>query len=54
LLARLEIIDGVDFRGNRRQWPRTSLEPLAERAVRSAFLAIVEEVIDGLGLRDAP
>jgi hypothetical protein len=44
MLQRLEEIDGVlFFKGNRRQWPRTQLAPLADPGKRQAFLAVGDD-----------
>lgn len=48
LLRRLENIDGVRFMGNRRQWPRTPLAPLADPGKLEAFLGVIDDVIRGL------
>ncbi|MGI8593900.1 MAG: hypothetical protein ACR2ML_05965 [Solirubrobacteraceae bacterium] len=50
LLQRLEKLDGVTFKGNRRQWPRTPLAPLAEPAIRQPFLSVVDEVVRGVNI----
>jgi hypothetical protein len=50
LLQRLELIDGVVFKGIRRQWPRTPLAPLADASKRRTFLAVIDDVIQGLDI----
>jgi hypothetical protein len=50
LLQSLEQIDGVSLKGNRRQWPRTRLAPLAEPVKHKAFTAVFADVIDELTL----
>lgn len=50
LLKRLEQIDGVEFSGNRRQWPRAPLAPLADSVKRQTFLAGLADVIAGLNV----
>jgi hypothetical protein len=50
LLQRLEQIDGVEFTGTRRQWPRTPLAPLADPAKRQSFLAVLTDVLEELGV----
>ena len=46
LLERLDKIDGVAFSGNRRQWPRTALAPLADVTARQQLLLVIEEIIE--------
>jgi hypothetical protein len=51
LLQRLENVDGVRFKGNRRQWPRTPLAPLADSGKREAFLGVIADVVRGLNVQ---
>ena len=51
-LRRLEAVEGVAFTGNRRQWPVTPLAPLADPGRCAAFLALIEEAVDGIATAD--
>lgn len=50
LLVQLERIDGIKFEGNRRQWPRTRLEPLADADRREAFFSALDGVVRSLSI----
>lgn len=49
-LQRSEQLPGITFGGNRRQWPRTPLQPLADQSLFTDFVTLLAPIIEDLSV----